>query len=642
MWSLCFEEQFYLLLIALYLAGPKRLSKYIVAAALASIAARVVVANLHPASFSHFVLQMQPHWRFDAIAWGCLAWVYRARVERVWQRSILGWQVSLLLASTVALCILNPVTPQMRVLWFAALAAVFTLLVTALSVAPAFWLQRLLAWPPLVVVGSVSYEIYLSHISVFRVLSRFKIDQIPFPLLSVELRLLDRGRLDIPSSIQSASAALGEGLAGRRARGAVGGRLSRNPRVFLDSAARDAFATFPHGVLRIRHARGFAYLRSDRAHGAGMQLYRRDVLSDDSASAQSGGGSNGGGNAGFGNTPAQFPEWTNVTSNLAGLASECGNMSFLSAKPDEDLLIAGVARVGLWSSTDGGQSWSLLGTGKGSDPLENRPSAIIYDPTHPATFWESGIYGAGVYKTTNDGRTIVRVGDVMHTDLLSIDFSDPARATFLAGGHEQANSLNLSTDSGSTWSQWAAPYPRARTVRARWSSTRRTFLVGCGGYGGGFVGIYRSTDGGAHFKELSKLGGVSPPLRTADGSIYWASGDSSLALSTDDGDTWTKMSANDVITGFTPAELPDGRIAALAQGNRGIALSADSGGNVVAGRRPVALQRPSRPALFCHAEGVLRLALGTAAISCPTTASSALNSTTKSTERRQIPIATSL
>jgi len=41
--------------------------------------------------------------------------------------------------------------------------------------------------------------------------------------------------------------------------------------------------------------------------------------------------------------------WVNVTSNLAGMASECGNMTYVSAKPNEDLVIAGVAQRGLWA-----------------------------------------------------------------------------------------------------------------------------------------------------------------------------------------------------------------------------------------------------------------------------------------------------
>ena len=82
--------------------------------------------------------------------------------------------------------------------------------------------------------------------------------------------------------------------------------------------------------------------------------------------------------------------WVNVTSNLAGMASECGNMTYVSAKPNEDLVIAGVAQRGLWGSTDGGMSWHQLGAGGGSATITNRPGSIIYDPVRSDVFWESG------------------------------------------------------------------------------------------------------------------------------------------------------------------------------------------------------------------------------------------------------------
>ena len=72
-------------------------------------------------------------------------------------------------------------------------------------------------------------------------------------------------------------------------------------------------------------------------------------------------------------------EWTEATGNLAGMASECGNVSYISAKPD-GTLIAGIALHGLWHSADGGDSWTQLGQGDGSDEILNRPSSIVYDP----------------------------------------------------------------------------------------------------------------------------------------------------------------------------------------------------------------------------------------------------------------------
>src|SRR6185369_11119165 len=87
--------------------------------------------------------------------------------------------------------------------------------------------------------------------------------------------------------------------------------------------------------------------------------------------------------------------WANATGNLAGMSSECGNLGLVSANPCSDMVIAGVARAGLWGTEDGGKTWVKLGAGAGSAVITNRISAIVYDPAAPGTFWESGIYNGG-------------------------------------------------------------------------------------------------------------------------------------------------------------------------------------------------------------------------------------------------------
>src|SRR6476660_3636862 len=97
-------------------------------------------------------------------------------------------------------------------------------------------------------------------------------------------------------------------------------------------------------------------------------------------------------------------QWVNVTGNLAGMPSECGNLCLLSPVPGQDRIIAGIAKRGLWQTTDGGATWTALGQGAGSDAIVNRPSRIVYDPTDARTFWESGIYNSfGIYKTSDNG-----------------------------------------------------------------------------------------------------------------------------------------------------------------------------------------------------------------------------------------------
>ena len=85
---------------------------------------------------------------------------------------------------------------------------------------------------------------------------------------------------------------------------------------------------------------------------------------------------------------------------------------------------------------------------------------MVYDPEHPGTFWESGIYnGGGVYKTSDNGKTFEQLGDLTHTDSVSVDFSDPQRKTLLAGPHEMNSKLYRSTDGGRTWKDIGASLP---------------------------------------------------------------------------------------------------------------------------------------------------------------------------------------
>jgi photosystem II stability/assembly factor-like uncharacterized protein len=285
----------------------------------------------------------------------------------------------------------------------------------------------------------------------------------------------------------------------------------------------------------------------------------------------SGGTSNNGGsgNGGSGNNggsmepPLSEAEWENVTNELAGLESECGNLGFVSAKPNENVVIAGVAQQGLFSTRDGGDSWQKIGQGKDSAEFFNRPADIVWDPEEPARWWVAAIYGAGAFRTDDDGDTFTQLGDIIHMDSMSIDFTDPDRLTLLGGGHEATRTMRRSTDAGMTWESIGAELPATGNCTWPLILDATTYLVGCGGYGGGAKGIYRSDDGGESWTSVSETGGAIIPLRASSGRVFWPSDSSNgMARSLDGGATWeTLESTKDVIA--TPTELPDGRIAVL-------------------------------------------------------------------------------
>jgi hypothetical protein len=289
------------------------------------------------------------------------------------------------------------------------------------------------------------------------------------------------------------------------------------------------------------------------------------------------GGSGGGGNTGGSGEPPTG-EWVNVTSNLAGLDSECGTISTVAVKPDEDLVLAGVARQGVWGSRDGGENWVRMGTGEGSAEIINRASAFVFDPEDTNTFWESGIYnGPGVYVTRDLGDTFAQLGDVNHTDLVSVDFTDPERKLLLAGGHETPRKLFKSINGGQTWSDTAQGLPEDLHCTLPHVLDTNTYLVGCMAPRGA---VLRSEDGGETWIEMEYAGGGgSAPLVASDGSIYWSSptfGGLGVGVSEDQGLTWKGISAPGFSTPGTPVELPDGRIAILGKDDA-VQVTSDQG-----------------------------------------------------------------
>jgi hypothetical protein len=270
--------------------------------------------------------------------------------------------------------------------------------------------------------------------------------------------------------------------------------------------------------------------------------------------------------------------WTNVTANLAGMPSECGNTPYLTSHPAYDLLITSVAQHGLWSSADGGASWHQLWPTAGTMQITNRGSSIVFDPAHADTFWESGIYnGPGVYRTTDDGVTFTALGNAHHIDSVSVDLGDPLRLTLLAGGHEQTQTLYRSADGGATWTNVGLNLPKGTNFCTNaLVIDANVHLVGCSGYAGGTDGVFRTADGGKTWAPTTTASAATAPLWASDGTIYWSLiYDHGLIKSTDQGRTWTQtIQAGTLKTGH-PIELPDGRI--VAPGPKTLMISTDKG-----------------------------------------------------------------
>jgi hypothetical protein len=285
--------------------------------------------------------------------------------------------------------------------------------------------------------------------------------------------------------------------------------------------------------------------------------------------------------------PTPAASWVNVTNNLTGKTSECGNVSVVFTDPRADRLIVGVALDGLFASTDGAMTWNSIGTT--GDPIKNRMSAIVFDPTNANTFWESGIYGwetntAGVFVTTDNGTSfkgfsaLEAVANGGNTnDSVSVDFTDSMRKTMLAGTHETKGSLFLSTDTGSTWTNIGPMLPSGLGFcTSTLVLDTKTFIVGCeASYSNEAGAILRSTNGGMSFTNVNASGVAGQPLWATDGTLYFAAEGGGIDKSSDQGKTWTLVADKNTAGTVRPIELPDGRIVSAQQ--KSLVVSADKG-----------------------------------------------------------------
>ncbi len=276
--------------------------------------------------------------------------------------------------------------------------------------------------------------------------------------------------------------------------------------------------------------------------------------------------------------------WATATEGIAGLASECGNLSRVVTRPDQDMMVVAVAQQGLWTSTGGVDTWSRLGTGGGSAAITNRATRIIFDPTNPKTFWESGIYnGGGVYRTDDNGVTFRQLGDISHIESLSIDFSDPFRKTLLATKHE-SNQTFRSTDGGQTWQDISSDLPAdIGFATGPVVIDAQTFLLGTSNSTASR--LLRSTDAGATWATAYDAGVDGNPLRAqSDGTLYWMlERINGIIVSHDNGQTWELISPKTLElptgTSVSLVELPNGDLASF--GTAKVVVSADHGASWV-------------------------------------------------------------
>jgi photosystem II stability/assembly factor-like uncharacterized protein len=189
----------------------------------------------------------------------------------------------------------------------------------------------------------------------------------------------------------------------------------------------------------------------------------------------------------------------------------------------------GAVAGGVWKTTDAGRTWAPVFDGQpiasvGALAVAPSNPNVIYVGTGEADMRSDISFGDGVYKSSDAGQSWTHVGlrDTRQIARVLVDPRDPEVVLVAALGHgfgpNAERGVFRSTDGGKTWSKvlykdehtgaadLAFDPDDARTVYASMWNARRVAWSQYAPVTGPGGGIYRSTDGGATWKELKGHG----------------------------------------------------------------------------------------------------------------------------------------
>ncbi|GGU28083.1 WD40/YVTN/BNR-like repeat-containing protein [Streptomyces violascens] len=267
----------------------------------------------------------------------------------------------------------------------------------------------------------------------------------------------------------------------------------------------------------------------------------------------------------------------------AGPANIGGRVVSLALDPARpDTVYAAAASGGLWRSADAGKNFEPLWPAQQTQAMgaiAAAPDGTLYAGTgEPNPGGGSVTYeGTGIYRSTDRGRTWQPAGlrDSGAVGAIDVDPRSPRRvlvaatgSLYNAGGDR---GVYLSDDAGSSWRRVLdVPngYTGAVDVQRDPANPERVYAVlwdhrrepDKRTYGGTGSGVYRSDDGGAHWR---RLGGGLPTVgsgriglgvaRSEPGRLYATVGATDgtfggFLTSADGGDTWSRLPDNPSLT----------------------------------------------------------------------------------------------
>jgi hypothetical protein len=216
------------------------------------------------------------------------------------------------------------------------------------------------------------------------------------------------------------------------------------------------------------------------------------------------------------------------------MGNVAGRISAIAVHPtDDNQLYVGAAAGGVWKTTNGGTSWTPVFDRVGTQSI----GSVLFDPEDPSRVYAGtgemlgscGYFGMGLFSSTDGGQSWqARNGsgaqtlDLGFVSALAIFRDDQNRRVLLAGGKadcaasgaQTSGGLFRSYDDGATWTRVATGIVWDIAV-GRTGNPKPVFLSA--NLAAAVSGVYRSTDGGTVFLPLN---GVSPAPFAAFGRVH--------------------------------------------------------------------------------------------------------------------------
>ena len=252
-----------------------------------------------------------------------------------------------------------------------------------------------------------------------------------------------------------------------------------------------------------------------------------------------------------------------------------GRVVAVAGHPTEpQVFYFGACAGGLWKTDDAGWTWQNVSDGFftsasiGAIAVSEADPNVVYAGTGECSIRGNVVSGDGVYRSTDGGRTWKHIGlrQTRHIGRVRVHPHDPDTVYVAALGHAFGSNpergVYRSRDGGKHWDLVLHRSPKAGCVDLSidpvnprvlyagfWESQRYPWGMDSGGPGSG---LFKSTDGGDTWTDLTGRGGLPKGLTGKHGvavsparpSRVWAlieADDGGLFRSDDGGESWTRV-----------------------------------------------------------------------------------------------------